>query len=73
MGQIVAAYAYEDGQRVREIELGESRGFARSRNEFVWIGFLWNPPRPSSGCCKSSSIFTSSRWKTPAYHHAPKL
>lgn len=39
MGRVVAAYAYRDGRRVAEIQLGESRAYARGRGEFVWIGF----------------------------------
>ena len=43
LGQIVAAYAYEDGARVREIDLRESRRYARSKNEFVWKSLMHTP------------------------------
>jgi magnesium transporter len=39
MGRIVAAYAYRDGCRVAEIQLGESRSYAHGGDEFIWIGF----------------------------------
>ncbi|HEX6011636.1 MAG TPA: CorA family divalent cation transporter, partial [Geminicoccaceae bacterium] len=39
MGRVVAAYAYRDGRRVAEIQLGESACWAREKGEFVWIGF----------------------------------
>jgi magnesium transporter len=39
MGRVVAAYAYRDGRRVAEIQLGESGSWAREKGEFVWIGF----------------------------------
>lgn len=39
MGRIVAAYAYHEGRRVAEIQLGESRTWAREKGDFVWIGF----------------------------------
>jgi magnesium transporter len=39
MGRVVAAYAYRDGRRVAEIQLGESARWAREEGEFVWIGF----------------------------------
>jgi magnesium transporter len=40
MGRIVAAYAYHDGRRIAEIQLGESRTWATEKGDFVWIGFL---------------------------------
>jgi magnesium transporter len=39
MGRIVAAYAYRDGSRIAEIQLGESRSWAGGKSDFVWIGF----------------------------------
>lgn len=39
MGRVVAAFAYHEGRRVAEIQLGESREYAVDRDEFVWIGF----------------------------------
>ena len=39
MGRVVAAYAYHEGRRVAEIQLGESRTWAREKGDFVWIGF----------------------------------
>jgi magnesium transporter len=39
MGRIVAAYAYRDGHRMAEIQLGESGSWAREKGDFVWIGF----------------------------------
>lgn len=39
MGRVVAAYAYHDGRRIAEIQLGESRRWAEEKGDFVWIGF----------------------------------
>lgn len=39
MGRVVAAYAYRDGRRIAEIQLGESASWAREKGDFVWIGF----------------------------------
>ncbi len=39
MGRVVAAYAYHEGRRVAEIQLGESAAWAREKGDFVWIGF----------------------------------
>lgn len=39
MGRIVAAYAYRCGQRIAEIQLGDSAAWAREKGDFVWIGF----------------------------------
>ena len=39
MGRVVAAYAYRCGQRIAEIQLGESATWAREKGDFVWIGF----------------------------------
>ncbi len=39
MGRVVAAYAYRQGYRVAEIQLGESASWAREKGDFVWIGF----------------------------------
>ena len=39
MGRVVAAYAYRCGQRIAEIQLGESASWAREKGDFVWIGF----------------------------------
>ena len=39
MGRIVAAFAYRCGNRVSEIQLGDSAAWARERGDFVWIGF----------------------------------
>ena len=38
MGRVVAAYAYRDGRRIAEIQLGESASWAREKGDFVWIG-----------------------------------
>jgi magnesium transporter len=38
MGRVVAAFAYRSGQRIAEIELGESATWAREKGDFVWIG-----------------------------------
>ena len=73
MGQIVAAYAYEDGQRVREIELGESRGFARSRNEFVWIGFLEPSEAELRVLQEQFDLHELAVEDALLDHHAPKL
>jgi magnesium transporter len=40
MGRVVAAYAYHEGRRIAEIQLGESRAWAKEKGDFVWIGFL---------------------------------
>ena len=73
MGQIVAAYAYDDGRRVREIELGESRGFARSRNEFVWIGFLEPTEAELRGLQEQFDLHELAVEDALLDHHAPKL
>jgi magnesium transporter len=39
MGRVVAAYAYRCGQRIAEIQLGDSATWAREKGDFVWIGF----------------------------------
>ncbi len=39
MGRVVAAYAYQQGRRVAEIQLGESRSWTQGKGDFVWIGF----------------------------------
>lgn len=39
MGRIVAAYAYEDGRRVSEVKLDESKQWSGRDGVFVWIGF----------------------------------
>jgi len=39
MGRVVAAYAYRAGQRVAEIQLGDSAAWAHEKGDFVWIGF----------------------------------
>ena len=39
MGRVVAAYAYRYGQRIAEIQLGDSASWAREKGDFVWIGF----------------------------------
>lgn len=39
MGRVVAAYAYHEGHRIAEIQLGESRSWAQEKGDFVWIGF----------------------------------
>lgn len=39
MGRVVAAYAYRCGQRIAEIQLGDSACWAREKGDFVWIGF----------------------------------
>jgi magnesium transporter len=39
MGRVVAAYAYRDGCRVAEIQLGDSAAWAHAKGDFVWIGF----------------------------------
>ena len=39
MGHVVAAYAYRDGKRLAEIQLGESASWAHEKGDFVWIGF----------------------------------
>ena len=39
MGRVVAAYAYRCGQRIAEIQLGDSASWAREKGDFVWIGF----------------------------------
>ena len=39
MGRGVAAYAYRCGQRIAEIQLGDSASWAREKGDFVWIGF----------------------------------
>jgi magnesium transporter len=39
MGRVVAAYAYREGRRIAEIQLGESRSWAEGKGDFVWIGF----------------------------------
>jgi magnesium transporter len=40
MGRVVAAYAYRDGRRMREIQPGESATWAHEHGDFVWIGFV---------------------------------
>jgi len=35
---VVAAYLYRNGQRVREIAIGEKVDCAHDKSEFVWIG-----------------------------------
>ena len=39
MGRVVAAFAYRCGQRIAEIQLGDSAAWAREKGDFVWIGF----------------------------------
>ncbi len=39
MGRVVAAYAYRQGCRISEIQLGDSASWAREKGDFVWIGF----------------------------------
>ena len=73
MGEVVAAYAYEDGRRVREIELGESRSFARSRNEFVWIGFLDPSEAELRVLQEQFDLHELSVEDALMDHHAPKL
>ncbi|MFO1039915.1 MAG: magnesium/cobalt transporter CorA [Geminicoccaceae bacterium] len=38
MGRVIAAYAYSEGQRAAEIQLGESAAWAKDKSDFVWIG-----------------------------------
>ena len=73
MGQVVAAYAYRDRRRVREIELGESRDFARSRNEFVWIGFF-DPSEAELRVLQAQfDLHDLAVEDALLSHHAPKL
>ena len=39
MGQLIAAAAYNGGQRVMDISIDEGRSWAQKPGHFVWIGF----------------------------------
>lgn len=73
MGQIAAAYAYLDGQRVREIDLRESRRYARSKNEFVWIGMLDPTEAELRGLQEQFDLHALAVEDALLDHHAPKL
>lgn len=73
MGQVVAAYAYQNGQRIREIGLGESRHYARSRNEFVWIGLLDPTEAELRGLQQQFDLHALAVEDALLDHHAPKL
>jgi magnesium transporter len=73
LGQIVAAYAYEDGARVREIDLRESRRYARSKNEFVWIGMLDPTEAELRNLQQQFDLHSLAVEDALLDHHAPKL
>jgi magnesium transporter len=73
MGQIVAAYAYDDGRRLREISVGESRDFARSRTEFVWIGFLEPTEADLRSLQRQFDLHDLAVESALGDHHTPKL
>lgn len=73
MGQIVAAYAYDDGRRLREIAVGESRDFARSRTEFVWIGFLEPTEEDLRSLQRQFDLHDLAVESALGDHHTPKL